>query len=193
MSQENLKVVRGVPINLPPLSESAIQRRTVDERCFVRVPALYRLVVERLNGLSPGSRVRQALLPRVIRRGYAAGSRRDFEFLLQSLDPEIEFRPNGGLSSADLDSVLHGHDGYREAWERTLDAFDDLRLVPEEVLDLGDNFLLVTVQYTGHGSGSGVPVSQQVFQLLETRRGLVIKIEDFTDRSEALEAAGLKE
>jgi ketosteroid isomerase-like protein len=58
---------------------------------------------------------------------------------------------------------------------------------------LGDNFLLVTVQYTGHGSGSGVPVSQQVFQVLETRRGLVIKIEDFTDRSEALEAAGLRE
>jgi hypothetical protein len=36
-------------------------------------------------------------------------------------------------------------------------------------------------------------VSQRVFQLLETRSGLVSKIEDFTDRSEAVEAAGLSE
>src|SRR4051794_15662004 len=131
MSQENSEV----PVNLPPLSESAIQHRTVDERLFVHFPALYRLAAERLNRLSPGSRVRRALLPRFIRRAYAASSRRDWECLLARLDPEIEFRPNGGLWSADLDSVLHGHDGYREAWERTLDAFDDLRLVPEEVID----------------------------------------------------------
>jgi hypothetical protein len=90
----------------------------------------------------------------------------------------------------DLDAVEHW---VGEASEGRFEIdFEDLRVVPEEVLDLGHQ-LLVTVEYRGHGSGSGVPVSQRVVQLLEARRGLVVKIEDFTDRGEALEAAGLRE
>ena len=73
-----------------------------------------------------------------------------------------------------------------------LDAFDDLRLEPEEVLDLGDR-ILATVHLRGHGSGSGVPVGLQLFSLYKLRRGLVVWQQDFGDRSEALEAAGLRE
>ena len=109
-----------------------------------------------------------------------------------ALDPELEYRPRGGLYAADLPTVVRGRDGYRAVWETTLDAFDDLRLVPEEVFDLGDR-LVVTVEFRAHGSGSGVPVSQRVFELFEARQGLVARAEDFEDRSKALEAAGLSE
>ena len=44
-------------------------------------------------------------------------------------------------------------------------------------------------QQRGRGSGSGVVVSEPVFQLFTLRRGLVVRQEDFLDRSEALEAA----
>lgn len=60
------------------------------------------------------------------------------------------------------------------------------------MLDLRDT-LLVTTRQRGHGSGSGVAVSEPVFQLFRFRRGLVVRQEDFLDRSKALEAAGLKE
>ena len=50
--------------------------------------------------------------------------------------------------------------------------------------------LLVTAEQRGHGSGSGVAVSQPVFQLFMFRRGLVVRQEDFLDAEEALEAAG---
>ena len=50
---------------------------------------------------------------------------------------------------------------------------------------------LVTTRQSGHGSGSGVAVSQRVFQVFTYRDGLVIRQEDFADRSKALEAAGL--
>ena len=63
---------------------------------------------------------------------------------------------------------------------------------PEEVLDLGDH-VLVTTQQCGHGSGSGVAVSERVFQLFTFRRGLVIRQEDFLDYSQALEAVGVRE
>jgi hypothetical protein len=38
-----------------------------------------------------------------------------------------------------------------------------------------------------------VAVSKPVFQLFRFKRGLVIRQEDFLDRSKALEAAGLSE
>jgi ketosteroid isomerase-like protein len=104
-------------------------------------------------------------------------------------DPESEYRPSADLMPPDLDSVFHGHDGYRRLWRYWLDAFGDIRWEPEEILDLG-NKVLVTTQQGGHGSGSGVAVSEPVFQLFTFRRGLVIRQEDFLDRSRAFEAAG---
>jgi ketosteroid isomerase-like protein len=73
-----------------------------------------------------------------------------------------------------------------------LEAFEDIRLDPEELLDLGDR-VLVTTKLSGHGAGSAASFSQQVFQLFTFRRGLVVRQHDFQDRAKALEAAGLSE
>ena len=192
MSQENVEVLRGVRIALPPLSERASRHRSLDERLFVRCPALYRLLADASMRLSPRSRLRRLMLARSVGRAYAAGNRRDFEVLLVGHDPEHEYRPSGELMPPDVEAVLYGHDGYLQLWRYWLDAFEDIRWDPQEILDFGDRFL-VTTQQRGHGSGSGVAVSEPVFQLFELRRGLVVRQEDFLDRSEALEAAGLSE
>jgi hypothetical protein len=60
------------------------------------------------------------------------------------------------------------------------------------LLDFGEK-LLVTTEQRGHGSGSGVGVSEPVFQLFTLRRGLVIRQEDFLDQAEALENVGVSE
>ena len=191
MSQENVQVVlSGDRIVLPPLGERPRQRRTLDERLIVRFPALSRLLTDTLMRLPPRSRLRRLMIARGIRQAYAAANRRDFDRVLAGWDPRSEYRPSADLMPPDFEAVFHGHDGYLTMWRRQVDAFEDLRFDPEEILDLGDK-LLVTAQVRGHGSGSGVPVSQPVFQLYELRRGLVVAQEDFLDRSEALEAAGL--
>ena len=192
MSQKNVEIVRGARIALPPLSERASQRRALDERLFVRFPAFYRLLADRLFRLPPRSRLRRLMIARAVRQAYAAANRRDFDRVLVGWDPGSEYRPSADLMPPDFEAVFHGHDGYRKLWRRWLDAFEDLRFDPEEILDLGDK-LLVTARVRGHGSGSGVPVTQPVFQLFELRRGLVVRQEDFLDHSEALEAAGLRE
>ena len=192
MSQENVKALRGVRISLPPLSERAVQRRTLDERLFVRSPALYRWVAHATTRLPPRSRLRRLIVAYSIQRGYAALTRRDFDAVLIRSDPEVEYRPNGDLIAPDLDRVYYGHDGYRRLWKRWFDAFDDFHWEPKEIIDFGDK-LLVTAELKGHGSGSGVAVSETAFQLFKQRRGLSISQEDFTDRHEALEAAGLSE
>jgi hypothetical protein len=129
------------------------------------------------------------MLVRGLRQGYAAANRRDFDRLLISLDPGIELHP---MFPLDFEPNYYGHDGYREAWRVALEAFEDLRLDPLELLDLGDRWL-ITVEWNGHGAGSGVSISQQGFQLFITRRGLVVRQDDFLDRAQALAAAGLSE
>ena len=91
-----------------------------------------------------------------------------------------------------MDTVYYGHDGYRLFWRQWLDAFEDIRWDPEEMIDFGAK-ALVTARQSGHGSGSGVGLSKSVFQVFTFRGGQVIRQEDFLDRSKALEAAGLSE
>jgi ketosteroid isomerase-like protein len=192
MSQENVETVRGTRIALPPLSERASQRRTLDERLRVRFPTLSRLLADAVMRLPPRSRLRRLILARSVARVYAAANRRDLDLVLVGWDPGSEYHPSGDLMPPDLEAVFYGHDGYLRLWRYWLDAFGDIRWDPEEILDLGDK-LLVTTQQRGHGSGSGVAVSEPVFQLFTFRRGLVVRQEDFLDRSEALEAAGRRE
>ena len=190
MSQE--RAVRGTRIALTRLSERASSHRTPDERFFVRFPALYRRQAAAFWRSAQRSRLRRAIVAYSFQRGYAALNRRDYEVTLMRSDPEVEYRPPRGLMPPDIEAVFYGHEGYRKLWDRWLDAFGDLRWEPEELLDLGDR-VLVTVQLRGHGSGSGVAMTERLFQLYKIRRGLSISQQDFTNRTEALEAAGLSE
>ena len=183
--------MRGVryPVSLP--SERAGQRRSLDEHLFVLFPVLYRLVAARLARLPPRSRLRGWWLRRLAGRGLAAANRRDFAVLLLGFDPGIGYHAAAD-QNLDQPAISHGHQGYEKAWREIMGAFDDFRGQPKEFIDLGD-MLLATVQYSGHGSGSGVPVEISLFQLFRLRDGLVVWQKDFSNRSEALEAAGLSE
>jgi hypothetical protein len=192
MPHESVEIVRGARIALPRLSERATQRRSLDQRLYVRFPALYRMLADSVMRLSSRSRLRRLLLARSVGLAYAAANRRDFDLVLLGWDPGSEYHPSGDLLPPDLETVFYGHDGYLRLWRYWLDAFEDIRWDPEEILDFGDRFLVTTQQW-GRGSGSGVAVSEPVFQLFTVRRGLVVRQEDFLDRSKALEAAARRE
>ena len=186
MSQENVEKTPAIRVPVTALNRT---HRTLDERIVVRFPALGRLLLAAWARLPEHSRLRRAMLLRVVRRGYAAANRRDFDLLVIGFDPDIELHP---MFPLDFNTNYHGHDGYREAWRVILEAFEDVRLDPQELLALGDRWL-VTVEWSGHGAGSGVSISQQGFQVVTMSRGLVVRQDDFTDRAEALKAVGLAE
>jgi hypothetical protein len=188
MPHENVEVVRGVRIAVPAISETATQRRSLDQRVCVRFPAVYRLLADSLLRLPTRSRLRRLMLARTVALAYAAANRRDFDSVLVGWDARSEYHPSGDLLPPDLEPAFYGHDGYHQLWRYWLDAFEDIRWDPEEILDFGDKFLVQT-QQRGRGSGSGVAVSEPVFQLFTMRRGLVVRQEDFLDRSKALDAA----
>jgi ketosteroid isomerase-like protein len=162
----------------------------VDERIVVRFPALGRWLAAAWAQLPPHTRLRRVILARRVRQYYAAANRRDFDLLVTGYDPAVDYQP--AELFPDPDPTYHGHDGIREVWRVLLDAFEDVRLDPEELLDHGDR-VLVTTKLSGHGTGSGVSISQPLFQLFTLRRGLPLRQDDFLDRAEALEAVGLSE
>jgi hypothetical protein len=190
MSEENVEVVRGVrtPVKVPGETTG----RSLDERLLVRFPALGRLLVSAWGRLSPRSRLRQALLARFARKTFEAANRRDWDVLLLVIDPGIEYRPSDGWRTLGLGDVYHGHEGYLEVWETGTEVMGDISLEMEEVIDLGDR-LFTAGRITGHGDSSQAFVDQPNFQVATLRHGLVIRQEDFNDRNEALEAAGLSE
>jgi ketosteroid isomerase-like protein len=183
MSQENTRPVRGISIS-PELETR--RHRSLDERIVVRFPSLARWWAR----LPPHSRLRRAMLVRLVRQGYASANRRDFDMTIRGYDPDYEYHPVVNLP--DSDPVYYGHDGFHKFWGQLLEAFGDVRLDPKELLDLGDR-VLVTIQMSGHGTGSGVSINQPLFQLMTFRRGVIVRQVDFQDRAQALEAAGLSE
>jgi ketosteroid isomerase-like protein len=186
MSQQNAESVRGVRIPLVPVPAG---RRSLDQRLYVLFPVLYRRFAAAVTGLPLRSRLGRLVRARAVGMAYAAANRRDFDAVLVGFDREFEYRPSRDLLPPDMETVFRGRDGYLKVWRHWIDAFPDIRWDPEELIDFGDR-LLVTTQQKGQGRGSGVVVSEPVFQLFILRRGLVLRQEDFLDRSKAFEAAG---
>jgi ketosteroid isomerase-like protein len=122
-----------------------------------------------------------------LRRLHDAFNRRDYEAVVQLVDPEIEFVRAGGMSS------LKGVAAMREWMEP--DAFEEQRSEPLDFRVKGDK-VFERVHVTGRGAGSGIEVDfvTCIVCTLDDH-GLVKKVQGFLphEEAEALEAAGLSE
>ena len=85
-----------------------------------------------------------------------------------------------------------GPDEVRAMWERWDSAWDDMETVPEEFIDAGEH-VVVTVHYSARGRGSGIEYDERLFDVYTVRDGRCARKLEFRERSEALEAAGLRE
>ena len=81
-------------------------------------------------------------------------------------------------------------DFYRHYWG-TWD--DDYILEPAEIIDAGANRVLVVHHELGRGRGSGVPFERRWVVIYTLVGGKLARIQAFSTRAEALEAAGLEE
>jgi ketosteroid isomerase-like protein len=119
---------------------------------------------------------------------YRAWERGDFSSV-EWADADIEFMLGSGADEA----VHHGTEAIGQAWAEWLREWEEFRVEAEEFLDLGDD-VLVLVKFGGRGKTSGTPVEGLLGgNLLSFRNGKVVRLATFTDRSDALEAAGLSE
>jgi len=68
-----------------------------------------------------------------------------------------------------------------------------LTLVPERFFDVDDDRVLVFVHASDEGEGSGAPVEGRSATEFTVRDGAIVRVKLYKDRTEALEATGLRE
>ena len=123
----------------------------------------------------------------VVRRGIDAFNRGEEAFDL--LDPEIEWTTTGIFVEPRTRS---GHEGVRQYLGSLADDFERVHVEPEELIAV-DEHVIVPVRVTGRGRLSGVPVEVDATLLYSLRGGKIVRIRNYGDKAEALEAVGLAE
>jgi ketosteroid isomerase-like protein len=109
----------------------------------------------------------------------------DLDAALAHADPEIVWNPT-------QEGQAEGITAVRATMERWEDSFEDLEVTYEETIDAGDRVVLKT-HVSGRGRESGVEVEERSYMVWSLRGGKVLRMDEFTERADALEAAGLSE
>jgi ketosteroid isomerase-like protein len=131
---------------------------------------------------SPATGSRVALL----RRGYEALERGDFETVRGMVSSQIEVRDRPESPDA---GVHHGRAGLQEVLDAGNETFEQLHVVPERFVESGDQ-VAVVVLLRGHGRGSGVPVEERIGHLWTFVDEEARLLQVFTDPGDALAAVG---
>ncbi len=114
---------------------------------------------------------------------------RDFDaYVEEYIDPEVEWVPFNALPDS---SGYHGREGVKQRLAELIEPFESPRFEVEEILDDGSDRQVVQLRMSGQGKASGADVDVRFYQVLKLRAGFVVRVEWYTDRTEALEAAGL--
>ena len=125
----------------------------------------------------------------IARDAYERWSRGDFGWATV-VAPEFEYVASSGFVG--LSGGHRGLEGFTRMLEQFWGEFDEAHVEPQEFIEAGDSVLAV-VTFRASGKQSGVEVNMEVFQLWTFRDGKIVRGQGFSDREEALEAAGLSE
>jgi ketosteroid isomerase-like protein len=115
----------------------------------------------------------------------AAYNRRDFDAAVEHFHPHVDWV----LPAHQSFDSCRGPGAIRRFWEGLDETFDEVRLLPQEVVDAGD-CVAVRLRHYVRGRGSGVEMDRELYHQVTTfRDGLMVRIEYFTTWDQALEAA----
>ncbi len=127
----------------------------------------------------------------IVRRGFEAFRRGDWDQVAQLYDPDVELHGTvGGLGEG---SVWRGLQQISQEFQREdAEAWDERRLELERFIDAGDRVVVLLHEFR-RGRDSGVELETDTAVVVEVRDGRIVRMQGYMDRAAALEAAGLSE
>jgi ketosteroid isomerase-like protein len=127
----------------------------------------------------------------IVRRALEAWGRGDPKAVSDLLDPEVEWTMPSNIPDA---GTYCGRDEVVQRLEEFLEAWDDLAVTVEDLVDAGDR-VVALVRYSGRGRESGIEVggASTDAQVWTVRNGKALRVELYAGTADALEAAGLRE
>ena len=119
-------------------------------------------------------------------------NRREFEAgLAECIHPEVEWQP---ITAALDGTVYRGHEGLRRWIEQLFRDWEVFEINVEEVQRLDDSRSLALGKWKARGRSSRLELDHQTASwLTHFRDGKIVQMQTFTNRRQALEAAGLSE
>jgi ketosteroid isomerase-like protein len=125
-------------------------------------------------------------------RAVAAYNRGDIDAFLEQIDPDVEWHPLLQVMLGGEATTFRGHEGVRELFRDLNEGFTDQHVEPSEIRDLGG--LLVAIgRIRGRGKESGAEAESPINWVVDFRDGRVVRVREYLNPKEALEAAGLRE
>jgi ketosteroid isomerase-like protein len=128
----------------------------------------------------------------VVERFTDAVNRGDREAAAAVLHDDVQWHTIAGPILG-VDAVSGRDEAIRFAFEQIPDGIENFRATIGEVRQLPSGDVLASARYEGRGVASGAVVEMNATQIYRFDDGMIIFFKDFTDRTEALQAAGLSE
>jgi ketosteroid isomerase-like protein len=108
----------------------------------------------------------------------------------EHLDEDFEFRLPGDYPEGE--PVFRGRGGVDQLVAMLSETWSEWQFEPERFLDAGDQ-VVVFARIVGRGKASGAPFELETTHVWAIRAGRAMSVHAYRDRSQALEAAGLRE
>jgi ketosteroid isomerase-like protein len=126
----------------------------------------------------------------ILRAGFDAFNRGDYESWIAVFDEDVEFHD---LAETPDTGILRGHAGIR-GWLASLQQAwgEGFQFEPRSITE-ADRVFVVDTRAIGVGVESGISIEMTVHIVFRFGDRKVVWGKTFMDRAEALEAAGLKE
>ena len=105
-------------------------------------------------------------------------------------DPDVIW--DTSASTMPTAGIYHGHQGVAHFFREWLGSWSEYRIEPREYIDAGGSVVLVFRQ-SGIGRDSGVRTEREFFAVYDLSDSKVVRYRQYESRTEALEAAGLRE
>jgi ketosteroid isomerase-like protein len=168
-------------------------RRSLEDRLMMRFPRLLALVSRAVWRLPVRSRLRRELTRRAVMSGWEAANRGDVELAIALYDPDVETIFDRRIVEIGFEPLYRGRESRFAVQRRATGEWGEWRFEPEELISVGVDCLLTLGRMHGTGLMSGAAVGTDWAALFTTFDGRVIREQIFLDRSEAMEAVGLKQ
>jgi ketosteroid isomerase-like protein len=165
--------------------------RSFEERVMLAMPtALLRLLQRGFARLPPGSQLRRREVKRLNALAWAALSREDYAVPLLFCEPDVEISAGEASRTLGWAETYHGHQGVLDFFRDLRQDMADLRVEPEQIIDLGDR-VAVRGAAVVVGRGGGVAIRQtRGYIFYNSPRGLIARFEQYLTWEDTL--AGLE-
>ena len=125
----------------------------------------------------------------LVRRIIELFNRKDIARVLDAVADDFELDWSNSIGP--LKGVYKGRDGALELWESFLDAWDQVRWDPQEIIEVDEARVILVNHVRMRGGGSGVDVEATAAQLWTITDGKGRSVKLYQSKAEALAAAQL--